>query len=89
MTNKNPLFLYEEVMLLALRDDKGTVSLESKYQYAIGGAILAELLILERIRLQKPKRKQLIEQDVGEGICMECGAKISNHKCPNCDSPQE
>ena len=31
------------------------------------------------------KKRQLIQQDVGEGICMECGFKIINKKCLNCD----
>jgi hypothetical protein len=26
---------------------------------------------------------------VGEGICMECGSKITNKKCPNCDQLEE
>jgi hypothetical protein len=26
---------------------------------------------------------------VGEGICMECGSKITNKKCPNCDISEE
>jgi len=26
---------------------------------------------------------------VGEGICMECGSKITNKKCPNCDIVEE
>ena len=42
--------LYEELMLLALRDEKGT--LESKagmYGYALGGAILSELLLSGRV----------------------------------------
>ena len=35
------------------------------------------------------KRKQSIERDVGEGICMECGSQISDKKCPNCDYSKE
>ena len=31
------------------------------------------------------KKKQMIENDVGEGVCMECGFKIID-KCLNCDS---
>jgi len=35
------------------------------------------------------KRKQSIEKDVGEGICMECGSQVFNKKCPNCDYSKE
>ena len=27
----------------------------------------------------------MIEKEVGEGICVTCGSKIENHKCPICD----
>ena len=52
-------------------------------------AALVVIAMYVGIKVFVGKRKQLIEQDVGEGICMECGAKISNQKCPNCDSSQE
>ena len=52
-------------------------------------AALVVIAMYVGIKVFVGKRKQLIEQDVGEGICMECGAKISNKKCPNCDSSQE
>lgn len=37
------------------------------------------------IKLFVAKKNQSIQQDVGEGICMECGSKIIDKKCPNCD----
>ena len=37
------------------------------------------------VKVYVGKKRQLIEQDVGEGICMECGSKIMNKKCSNCD----
>ena len=37
------LTLYEEILLLALDDDEGTIPLESMFRNAMGGAILAEL----------------------------------------------
>ena len=27
----------------------------------------------------------MIEESVGEGICVKCGSKIENKKCPICD----
>ena len=41
------------------------------------------------VKLYVGKKRQLIEKDVGEGICMECGSKITNKKCPNCDQFEE
>ena len=41
------------------------------------------------VKIYVGKKRQLIQQDVGEGICMECGVKITNKKCPNCDIFEE
>ena len=37
------------------------------------------------IKLFVAKKNQSIREDVGEGICMECGFKIIDKKCANCD----
>ncbi len=49
------LFLYEEVMLLALRNDKGTIA-TSFSEYAVAGAVLVELLLTERIKISDNKK---------------------------------
>jgi hypothetical protein len=41
------------------------------------------------VKIYVGKKRQLIEHDVGEGICMECGSKIIHQRCSNCDSNQE
>ena len=41
------------------------------------------------IKIYVGKKRQLIQRDVGEGICMESGSKIVNKKCTNCDSGEE
>ena len=41
------------------------------------------------IKIYVGKKRQLIQRDVGEGICMECGSKIINKKCTNCDPIHE
>ncbi|MDA7906252.1 GPP34 family phosphoprotein [Mariniblastus sp.] len=43
-----PLSLYQETLLLAIRDDKGTFS-SGYFLYAIAGTIISELLLLQRI----------------------------------------
>ena len=50
-------------------------------------AVLIVILMYFGIKIYVAKRRQMIHQDVGsEGICMECGSKILNKKCPNCNS---
>ena len=58
MTAK-PLPLYEEILLLALDDDKGTTPMESMFQNAMGGAILAELVLEGAIRIDQDKKKKV------------------------------
>ena len=59
MNDKPELWLQEEVLLLALKDEKGTPH-SSMYSTAMGGAMLAELLLNERLVLEeKPRKKPL------------------------------
>ncbi len=59
MNDRPELWLHEEVLLLALKDDKGTPH-SSMYSIAMGGAMLAELLLSERLVLEeKPRKKPL------------------------------
>ena len=41
------------------------------------------------IKIYVGKRKQMIEREIGGGICMECGSKIIDGKCPDCSSSKE
>ena len=52
MRKSNLLYLYEEIMLLALRDREGTIFSGTMYNFAIGGAVLAELLMAKRIDVE-------------------------------------
>ncbi len=52
-------------------------------------AVIIVVIMYFMIKVYVGKRKQSIERDVGEGICMECGSKIINKKCPTCDDSQE
>jgi hypothetical protein len=55
------LLLHEEILLLALRDDRGTIDSGSAYAYAVGGALLAELLVRRRVELTGPEKKRLVQ----------------------------
>jgi len=54
------LFLYEEIMLLALKDEEGTIASGTMYNYAVGGAIIAELLLNQSIAVDQSKKKKLV-----------------------------
>ncbi len=43
------------------------------------------ILLFFGIKVYVARKRRMIENDVGEGICMECGFKIIDKKCPNCD----
>ncbi|MGI9516648.1 MAG: GOLPH3/VPS74 family protein [Pirellulaceae bacterium] len=51
-----PLFLHQEVMLLSLRDEKGT-AVGGFYTYAIAGAMLSELLMQQRLLCNDDKQR--------------------------------
>lgn len=74
MTYAKPLYLYEEIMLLALRNEKGTVATDYA-EYAVAGAVLAELLLDQRISVDST-RKQLVDlhntNPTGDPIIDEC-----------------
>ncbi len=86
METKSELFLHEEIMLLALRDREGTVASGTHYQYAIGGAVLAELLLQGRINVEQKKKKTFARvvdsTPVGEPLIDDCLARIAGAKKP-------
>ena len=71
-------------MLLALKDKKGTIASGTHYQYAIAGAILAELLLSKRIEVELVKKKKfasIVDSTLlGEPLIDECLEKIKNAK---------
>lgn len=79
MTRPDSLTLPEEVLLLALHDEKGTTGMDSMYSYALGGAILAELLMAQRIRLDNSRQKtvHLVNaKPVGNPLLDECLVRL-------------
>lgn len=84
MAKQDALFFHEAIMLLALRDEEGTIAPGTMYQYAIGGAVLAELLLLNRIGIEKSKKKKLVNlvssKPLAEPLIDECLEKIGSAK---------
>ena len=80
---EDSLYLHEEIMLLALRDKEGTVSSGTMYNFAIGGAVLAELLMEKRIDVEAVKKKLarvLSPAPLGDPLIDECLSKIAGSK---------
>ena len=48
-------------------------------------AIIISITIYIGIKVIVGRRKKMIAKSVGEGICVKCGEKVMNKKCPNCD----
>ena len=84
MADGTDLFLHEQLMLLALRDEKGTLESGTMYSYGLAGAILSELMLAERIEVVTPKKTPLVEFKSGarmsDPIIDECLEKIQNAK---------
>jgi len=73
-------------MLLALRDEKGTIESGTMYRYAIGGAILAELILEGKIGVQeRRKNRYALPGDsarTGDELLDDCLRKIKEAKRP-------
>lgn len=59
MTATEKLHLYEEILLLALDDTRGTVGFGSWEKVEMGGAILAELVMMGAVTIADDKKKHV------------------------------
>lgn len=85
MSNKKPdLFLHEQIMLLALRDEKGTLeSRTGMHSLAVAGGILSELLLEGCIAVGEDKKKLVDPVKVKrlwDPILEECLGRIAGAK---------
>jgi hypothetical protein len=71
-------------MLLALRNEQGTIAAGSMYLLALGGGILAELVLAKRVALEKERKKQYARVEnaarIGEPVLDECLEKLRTAK---------
>lgn len=57
---KPSLYLHEEILLIALKDQKGTIDYRAgSFHHVLAGAIIAELLLADRIRMEDTKGKMV------------------------------
>jgi golgi phosphoprotein 3 len=84
MNRGESLHLHEEIMLLALRDREGTVFSGTMYGFAVGGAVLAELLMEKRIDVEEVRTKKfarvLNQTTVDDPLIDECLSRIAGAK---------
>lgn len=84
MKKRDQLYPHEQLMLLALRDDKGTLeSKASMHTYALGGALLAELSMQGRVAIEDTKKAMVDIADqrpFGEPVLDECLDRVANAK---------
>ena len=80
MNSASDLFLHEQILLLALRDKEGTIGFDVDWQHPIAGAIVAELLLNKRVRVDGSKRRKPVTvvdfTPLGDPIIDECLEKI-------------
>lgn len=78
------LFLFEEILLLGLKDEKGTLDWKAGFiKYGLSGAIIAELLLLKKIVINdnEKNRVELIDNNlIGNEILDESITLIQNSK---------
>lgn len=78
------LYLHEEILLLALRDHKGTIASGTNYRFAIGGAVLAELIMDGRVEVDTEKKKKFLRlvdpTPFGDPVMDECLKKVEGAK---------
>ncbi len=81
---KKKLFLYEEILLLALRDEEGTPHTSVFFDQAIAGALVAELLLAGRIKVDDKTKNRLVSavsrDPLGDELLDECLEQIYTAK---------
>ncbi|MEZ5195712.1 MAG: GPP34 family phosphoprotein [Bacteroidales bacterium] len=84
METSAPLYTYENILLLALRDKEGTLFFDVHFPQALAGAILADLRLKNKIAIEysgKKKFVKLIEhKSTGDQLLDECIEKIAASK---------
>ena len=80
------LHVYQQLLLLLLKDKEGTVFSGIFYQQALAGAMIADLLLSRHIDITKIRRSRLINlinsNQTGDDLLDECISKIKNAKRP-------
>ena len=80
MARTRDIHIYEELLLLALRDEKGTIAASAPIDVVLGGAILAELLLEGRLSVSSDEKSAFVEvrssEHLGDEILDECLSRV-------------
>jgi hypothetical protein len=60
------LFLHEEIFLLALKDEQGTIAFGAHANFAVGGAVMAQLLLDGKISLSEDKKPKVLIRNASD-----------------------
>jgi len=84
MAATRPIHIYEEILLLALRDKKGTMLFGINYPQALAGALLAELLLINKIEIETSGKRKFVrllnQKSTRNQLLDECIKKIASAK---------
>jgi hypothetical protein len=84
MEKSTQLHIYEEILLLALRDKEGTMLFGVNYPQALAGALLAELLLLKKVEIEASGKRKFVKlantKSTGNLLLDECIEKMSHAK---------
>ncbi len=84
MRTRDDLFLHEEVLLLALKDREGTNERGVWLDKALGGAILAELMLAGRLDVEQDRKKRFATvrstKPLGDSLLDECLQRVQQAK---------
>ena len=84
MRPSTQLHIYEEILLLALRDKEGTMLFGVNYPQALAGALLAELLLKNKIEIEYSGKRKFVkllnQKSTGNPLLDECIEKIASAK---------
>jgi len=84
MNSGRELYLHQEVMLLSLKEDKGTVESGAYYKTALGATLLAELMLTGRVQVEQDKKKKFLRvidpAPLGDALLDECLERVRTAK---------
>jgi len=82
--SKDKLYLYEECLLLALKDRSGFQDSWVNLSMSLGGALLADLLLLEKVEIEQVKKRSFLKlldaTKTGDPLLDECILKLEAAK---------
>jgi hypothetical protein len=86
LSENERLWLHEEVLLVALHDEKGSMQASSTCGFAMAGAMFAELMLMGRLSIAGEGKKQTVAvadpAATGNPLLDECLAMVSESSKP-------